>query len=180
MKCNLKKQITAFITVLALSVFTFGGCGEDENGDSKLTMAPIMTETPTPGADLRPFLKDVTYYTLTDAYELEEATAVLSIETELTPDYLAEYVAESFDDVSIEVKIDHVSASGKALVISFEEDSAPAVGVDEETEGLILDALAQSLLENFSDYSQIVFHIMDSAYVSKHKKMDINYVYMGR
>ena len=45
-------------------------------------------------------------------------------------------------------------------------------------EAAILDAIAQSLLDNLTDYSKVIFRVEGKAYVSGVFEMDINDVYM--
>lgn len=140
---------------------------------------------PTPAAEVTPAVpfhpadtKNIIYYTLSGSMEKEEMTMLLPEAVELTPEYLVDYVAQSMEDVSITVEVDSVTVSGSAVVVSFKEDTAPVRNTNEEVEDEILDAIAQSILDNFMEYTKVIYQVMGQAYESENKRFSLNHVYL--
>lgn len=172
-----------FLFVLAITSFLLTACQKDEPSESDfITPPPVATEIvqPTPEVTFTPAkLKTITYYTISDAMAKEEATAVLPAETVLTPEYLVEYVTDTMTDASVYVRVDSVTVEDKLVIVSFQEDSAPVCDTGERLEGEILDAIAQSILENLEEYSGVVFRVMDEGYCSENRSYDRNSVYLS-
>ncbi len=174
-----KRFLCAFAVVMLFAT----SCGKAETTDGDfLTPPPVLTgtATPTPKFSFQPSeLKTFTYYTISDSMMKEEATAVLASETILTPEYLVEYVADSMSDSLIMIKIDSVTEDGKRVIVSFQEDSMPVCDTREQLEGEILDAIAQSILENLEEYSGVIFRVMGEGYASENRSYDRDYVYLS-
>ena len=172
-----------FLFTLAITSLLLTACGKKEPPESDfVTPPPVVTEKvqPTPEITFTPSkLKTITYYTISDSLMKEEATAVLSAYTVLTPEYLVEYVADSMADTAVTIEIDSVTVEEKLVIVSFTEESMPVCNTKAELEGEILDAIAQSILENLEEYSGVVFRVMGESYSSENRSYDKNSVYLS-
>lgn len=158
-------------------------CAKEEAGD-------IMTPIPTiegqntnniTGMSITlPQTMNITYYTLSDSMENEEATWVLVKDTELTPEMLVHYVTSTMEDVSVDVEVREVCQEGQKLIVDFNEDTAPVKDTESELEEAILDAIAQSVLENFEDIHGVVYRVNGGAYRSDNRRYNIDYIYLGK
>lgn len=179
----LKKKIgKLFVFLMAACLISITACRKEKPADDDtITVIPTMGAAEvTPAVTFMPSsMKNIIYYTLSDSMEKEEMTAVLPEDTELTPEYLVNYVTETMDAVSVAVEVDSVTTSGQSVIVSFSEDTAPVCGTDAELEGEILDAIAQSILENFTEYTSVIYRVMGQAYVSENRSFSLNHVYLG-
>ncbi|MDF2906661.1 MAG: hypothetical protein K0R34_1982 [Herbinix sp.] len=135
--------------------------------------------TPTP-SDIQPTANvELQLYTVNvDTGEIEAVTALVPADAEITPDLIVEKVVESMVDRSIEVGIDSVTLEGDAVIVSFYKDAAPLSEMGSGYEGAILDAIAQSLIDNLEEYNKVIYRAEGEAYVSGHNELGINEVYL--
>lgn len=179
----MKKKFAAKYVFLAAALFllSMGSCGKNLPSDEEITEFPTkalqLTQNPTP---FPIEVTDITYYTLSEDLETVEVTSVLTGNVNMTPKELAEYVAGTMEDVSVIVELRDVTVEEENLIVDFESDSVPVCYAGSRLESAILDALSQSLLDNFSEYSGIIFRAGGAAYQSENRNFDLNYVYMGR
>ena len=167
--------------LIAVCLVSIIACRKDKPAEEE-----IVTPIPTAGiAEVTPAVtvspaatKNITYYTLSGNMEKEEMTMLLAEAAELTPEYLVDYVAQSMEDVSINVEVDSVTVSGSAVIVSFKEDTAPVRDTGADVEDAILDAIAQSILENFLEYTKVIYRVMGQGYVSENKRFGLNHVYL--
>ena len=76
-----------------------------------------------------------------------------------------------YDDIIIE---------GESVRIDFKSDAAPVIDVGASVEGSIIDILAQSILDNLSQYKKIYISIEGGPYHSGHLEFELDDVYLGR
>lgn len=179
------KRIGYIGMTLLLFVLVFASCTREEEGTRvEPTTVPILTVT-LGGDELPPNGYDPTknrelfiYSVDAESKELFVETAVVSGESALTPMLLLDTVTDSLEDQSYYVTIDEVETEGTTLIVSFSAEAAPAVGCTEQEERLILDAIAQSVLDNLNEYGRIIFRIQGEAYVSENLSFDKDAVYM--
>lgn len=174
------RMLTAVCMLCAVAA-----CGK-ANENEELDFTPIPTSGPSQGADNAPGAsytplqtKKITYYTLSENLENEETTAVLSESIELTPEYLVRYVVSTMEDVAVEIGLDSVTLEEGRVIVSFTSGKAPVCGVSAKLEEEILDAIAQSILENFSEYTSVIYRVEGAAYSSENRSFELNYVYLG-
>lgn len=142
---------------------------------------PAETVQPTPSVGFSlSDMTNITYYTLSEELEMVEVTSVLTENTKMTPEELVAYVTATMEDVSVTVKVREVTTQDTSIIVDFEGDSVPVRYANERLEGAILDAIAQSLLDNFTEYGSIIFRAGGEAYRSDNRSFEMNYVYMGR
>lgn len=175
----------------------------EENQDSKnqnkeITKAPEVTqaagldnadvtvgvtaaeETPTPDSIQPNANIDLTVYTVNaDTGEIEPVTALIPEGSEITPDLIVSTVVDSMADQSIEIGIDSVTTQEDKVIVSFLKDKAPYSDMGSGYEAAILDAIAQSLIDNLKDYKKVIYRVEGNAYVSGVFEYGIDEVYMG-
>ncbi len=112
--------------------------------------------------------------------ELETRTALVSEEIDITPEIVVDTVVESMADNSIIVGIQDVISEDDIIIVNFYSDKAPLTNVGSGIEMGILNAIAQSLLDNLDDYNKIIYRAEGEAYSSGHIELDIDEIYMER
>ncbi len=150
---------------------------EKNNKDPKVTPDPDATPTtsaigPTENVEL-------TIYTVNvSTGEPENVTALVPAGTDVTPKLIVEKVVESMADRSLDVGIESVTTQGDAVIVSFYKDKAPLSEMGSGYEAAILDAIAQSLMDNLDSYNKIIYRAEGGAYASGHIELGINEVYL--
>lgn len=124
--------------------------------------------------------KQITIYTISDTSgEVEVYPALISEDTDLTPELIVDMVTDALADSSIIVDIDKVTEKDDTVIVSFKSGNPPVEGVGSGTETAILDAYAQSLVDNFKDkYPKVIFQLDGKAYSSGHYLFKLDEVYL--
>lgn len=149
----------------------------DPTGSAEATTTEGVTPT---HAAIQPIAyKDLPVYTVNaDTGDLEPVTAVITEGTEITPQLIVDTVVKSLaDDQSINVGIDQVSQDNDTVIVSFKKDTPPSADTGSGYEAAILDAFAQSLMDNLN--VKVIFRIEGKAYVSGTFEFGIDDVYTG-
>jgi len=87
-------------------------------------------------------------------------------------------VVDSFADRSLTVGIDEILVEKDTVIVSFLSNQAPLVNVESSLESTILDAIAQSIIENFPQYPKVIYRVEGKKYISKNYKFGIDEVYL--
>lgn len=114
-----------------------------------------------------------------DSAEIEAVTAVVQEDLEISPELIVTKVTESMADQSLNLGVESVTIENDNIVISFYSDQPPLSGVGGGLEEAILNAIAQSLMDNLTDYRGVIFRTEGKAYVSGHIELGIDEVYLG-
>ena len=167
------------------------GCSSHEDDATKVipTIPPTAAlpdfqentvTTPTQAIDFElSELVEVFYYTVNpDTYETEAVSSVIKSDVANNPQMLISLIADSLEDAGYEVGIQSAALDGENVVVDFVANTCPVTGLMEEEEKAVLDAIAQSLLDNLAEQSGVVFQIMGDAYESDNFSFGPNYVYM--
>lgn len=137
---------------------------------------------PTPGITSGTTLplqyEEVTIYSI-DSVSLEKV-AITVLMNEVTPELIVEQVVSAMKDDAFYVEVNDVILKDDAVIVDFKADAPPVVGVGAGVEGAILDAIGQSILDNLSEYSKIIYRIEGGAYETGHFELGIDEVYIGR
>lgn len=158
----------------------------DDIDEAEVTTAPenetAKTEkaTPTPNVIQPTANIELPVYTVNvDTGDIETVTALVPNDSKITPELIVDTVVEAMADQSIEVGIESVTTKDDAVIVSFYKDKAPLSEMGSGYEAAILDAIAQSLIDNLDDYSKVIYRAEGEAYVSGHIELGINEVYLG-
>lgn len=148
-------------------------------GNSSTESEKLTEPTPTP-SDIQPTQNiELPLYTVNiDTGEIEAETALIPADTKITPELIVEKVVESMTDRSIEVGIEDISHEGDAVIVSFYKDKAPLSEMGSVYEAAILDAIAQSLIDNLKDYNKVIYRAEGEAYISGHFEFELNDIYL--
>lgn len=183
---NGKKRMH-LLALVFLCMMYVSACQKQVDDDklkvNNITQVPYSPEEVTPIAESKinelDEFKELSLYTI-DGQTAEKValTAVVSANREITPEFIVEKVVDSMADETFMIGIDSVSTQDDAIIVSFLENQPPVVNVGSSVEGEILDAIAQSLLDNLKEYSKVIYRVMGNAYSSGHFSFDLNHVYM--
>lgn len=124
--------------------------------------------------------KEISIYSMNEStLEVEMVTALVPADSEITPQLIVDLVSDSLVDRLITVGIDSVTTEGDAVIVSFKSDGPPLTNVGSGVEDTILNAYAQSLVDNLKDkYPKVIFRKDGKAYASGHFEFGIDEVYL--
>ena len=143
--------------------------------DAKTTQAVTPTAEPIqPTANI-----DLSVYTINADGNIEPVIALIPQGSVITPQLVVETVVESMADQSIIIGIKDVTTKKDTVIVNFIKDKTPDKNMGSGYESAILDAIAQSLVDNLEDYSKVIYRIDDKAYVSGVYEYGIDEVYLG-
>jgi len=158
---------------------------EAQNSDTPLSGSALQatdtpkeekgTSQPAPVASI-----EVPIYTINqNTQEVESVVALVPENSELTPELIVDLVIDSFDERLITVGVDKVTTDKDTVIVSFLNDYAPLINVGSGVETTILDAIAQSLVDNLKDeYPKVIFRVEGKEYSSGHYLFGLNEVYL--
>lgn len=152
-----------------------------ENSDiSDISIKSAKTEVPKEKDIVAPVAnKEISIYTFNDiSLEIEPAIALVPEETELTPELVVDMVLDSFADRSVLIGIDDIIIEKDTVIVSFLSSQAPLVNVGSTLETTILDAIAQSIIENFPQYPKVIYRVEGKEYASGHYEFGLDEVYL--
>jgi hypothetical protein len=139
---------------------------EEKNETNNKDVEPVVT-------------KEVNIYTMNETtLTVESAVALVPFDTELTPEIIVDMVVDSFADRLVTIGIDSVTTKEDTVIVSFLKDAAPLFNAGGGLESTILDAIAQSLVDNLPNYPKVIFRAEGEAYASGHYEFDIDEVYL--
>lgn len=143
---------------------------EDTEMESKKTETESIEPTAT---------KEISIYTMNEAsLEVEVVSALIPEDTEITPELIVNLVVDSLEDRLVFVGVDSVTTKKDSVIVSFKKDQAPFANGGSGLEATILDAIAQSLVDNLADYQKVIFRVNGEAYASGHFEFGIDEVYL--
>lgn len=182
----MKRKRYLYIVLMALAVCVFAACNNERNVPATPSATPSAVPLLSPSASAEPSLvpretKEIVIYTInSDTIKKEAVTALVYVESELTPELIMEQVIAAMEDDRFYIEIDSITTEGKNIIVSFCAESTPVCNVGASVEGVILDAIGQSLLDNLPDYSGIIYRVEGEAYNSGHLEIGIDEVFISR
>lgn len=183
----MKRKRCMYLIWMAVLVCVLVSCRNRENPSVTPTPAtPTVMPSLSPSQGAEPSLvpretKEIVIYTINpDTIKKEAVTALVYVESELTPELIMEQVIAAMEDDRFYIEIDSITTEGKNIIVSFCAESTPVCNVGASVEGVILDAIGQSLLDNLPDYSGIIYRVEGGAYNSGHLEIGIDEVFISR
>jgi len=155
-----------------------------KNSEDEVTI-PDEVEPTESASDVRPGIQPVAntelmIYTIdSNSGDIEPDIALIPEGNAITPELIVTTAVESMADQSLKVGIEKVSTEGDAVIVSFYSDQPPLMDVGGGIETAILNALAQSLLDNLDDYSKVIYRVEGNAYSSDHIELGVDEVYLS-
>ncbi|MCR5685435.1 MAG: hypothetical protein K6G81_08485 [Lachnospiraceae bacterium] len=150
-----------------------------------------ITESPEPtGSDTEPELtktvqnQDKTevitlrYYVVNGNGQLERATSLVKGGTQITPELVLDFLLDSLEDESIVLKVDGIEIKDKVCVISFDDSIYSVAASGARMENAVLDAIAQSILDNVKDVLGVSYRIKGDQYITDNNSFSVDSVYM--
>ena len=191
----MQKKNLIYIMLCLFVAFAISGCGKKNTvtvtpTEVPLQTKPLVTVTPDVSAGqntvddptIAPLENlEITIYTLnSDTLEKEAVSVLVTIEDELTPEFIAEQVVDAMEDEGFYLGINNIIPEGDSVRLDFKSDAAPVIDVGASVEGSIIDVLAQSILDNMPQYKKIYISIEGGPYHSGHLEYELDDVYLGR
>ena len=195
----MKIKNLAYAMLCICVAFVISGCGKDTPVQTDSTPAPtygayinvpsnaegtpvpVPTQTEQEPTIAPPDNFEITIYTLNpESLEKEAVSILVTAEDELTPEFIAEQVVEAMEDEGFYIGINDIIIEGESVRLDFKSDAAPVIDVGASVEGCIIDVLAQSILDNLSQYKKIYISIEGGPYHSGHLEFELDDVYLGR
>lgn len=193
------------LIIMLLGIFLLTGCNKlsynnaSDEGNSSVTVVPDDSQsdmkdatniTPTTEPDsnskanattaAQQELPIYTVDTQGGSGNIMPVTALVPGDSELTPEFIVDKVVESLADQSIKIGIDSVTTKKNAVIVSFIKKEAPYQNMGSEYEINILNAFAQSLIDNLKDCEKVIFRIEGKAYESGSLEYGIDEPYMEK
>lgn len=135
--------------------------------NSSTSTVSSASATPTPAPIQPTATKDLPVYTVNaEDGEIIPVIAAVPEDSEITPDLIVDTVVESMADQSIIVGIKNVTPKDDAVIVNFDKDETPYTNNGSSYEAAILDAIAQSIIDNLDNYKKVIYRVNDGAYVS--------------
>ncbi len=187
------KKYRRYAIIALLCMICVSGCKQKEELRDNTPSTPMkeatITEVPTQEIEITKELepkiqglddmKELSIYSIdSQSAEKISITAMISNEKEITPAMIVDKVVESIADETYTIGIDSVTTEDDIVIVSFLDDQPPVTNVGSSVEGEILDAIAQSLLDNLDDYHKVIFRVMGGPYQSGHIELELNTIYM--
>lgn len=191
MENKMIKKIS-FILVFSMLVMTTACSGnvQNKNSDNEIAEQNLTTPNPiedeiinkevvTPAIELSATIELLIYTLNENTKEVESRVALVSQDTEITPELIVNLVLDSLADGMLNVEVDEVTTQEDAVIVNFNKDYLSVISNDNIIETAILDVIAQSLVDNFvEEYPKVIFKINGEAYTSKQYKFGLNDVYL--
>ena len=173
----MSKKITGVCLIIMLCLLV--GCQKKPAGTKNPSPSPSSITNPTGSVPFQAV--EVPIYTISaDLSELVATGVLIDVEKELTVDLVVSAVSEALQDNAIDTKMNQVILGSHFVTLDFDPSAPPVTGVSADLEELILDAYAQSVLDNFSDFSEVRITMNGYAYASAHRKLGLNEAYLRR
>ncbi|MBP5331805.1 MAG: GerMN domain-containing protein, partial [Lachnospiraceae bacterium] len=100
--------------------------------------------------------------------------------TAVTPKLILGYFLDSLEDESIALNITGVEVENDVCVIDFDDSIYDIASMGKKVENAVLDAAAQSILDNIDEVDGVGFSINGKAYETANNKFSLKAVYMGK
>lgn len=188
--------VICIIAVFMLVLLCLFMCTAEKEDDAKKAPVVTMTVTPVPtkvfsipddndktdnGENTRR-LKIIEYYTITGSGSARIDTAENLVEENIivTPELIVDFCLNSFTDEEIELEVSHIKTVDGICTIDF-DDSIKAVAEEAgKTEDSILNALAQSVLDNCEEVDKVTFTINGGGYITANRTINLGEAYLSR
>lgn len=113
-----------------------------------------------------------------DGTDIESVDILIDDKADINAALVIDEVVAEFSNHELTIGISNVKQDDKGSVfVSFQKETAPVAGVEEDMEYLILDSFSQSILDNVEDCKAVIFQVEGNAYQSKHISFKENEAY---
>ncbi len=123
--------------------------------------------------------REISIYTINqDTLGVESVVALVPADSENTPQLIIDQVTDSLADNLVEIGVDEVTTQKDTVIVSFKSDQPPLTNVGSALEKTILDAIAQSLVDNLKDFPKVIFRVEGKPYSSGHYSFGLDQIYL--
>lgn len=150
---------------------------EDGTKNNTVTNVDETKEDPTPTMIQPASNTELMVYTVNADAGIEPVTALIPEDNEITPQLVVDTVVDNMADNSLMIGVESVTTENDTVIVSFFADQPPLRDIGASYETAILDAIAQSLIENL-DYSKVIYRVEGEAYISGHIELGLDEVYL--
>lgn len=148
------------------------GSTADDIDDNDPTVTPVITS----GAYN---LIAVHYYSVDASNSnVKNATVMERDDIEITPELILDYLIDSLADESVSLSYNSIDVNNGSVVIDFDNSIVNISETNAELEFAVLDAVAQSILDNIDGCKSITYHINGGAYKTDNLSFGFNDIYM--
>ncbi|MBR4724902.1 MAG: GerMN domain-containing protein [Lachnospiraceae bacterium] len=145
--------------------------GPDDKEDPKATSYVIPNSAG---------VSKVSYYSVSADGRISTASFLVDDSTAITPELILGYFTDALEDESIDIVIDDTSVVDGICRISFDDSIYDVAAMGKQVEQSVLDAAAQSILDNIEDVKGVSFYINGKEYSTKNYTLVLNSIYMGK
>mgnify|MGYP002508876236 FL=1 len=165
----MKKFRTVFTFLIVAVVFVLSGCMEE--GKAWTDTEPSAMPVPTRASSI----ETVSIYSVNSDNMTLIPVSVRKETQDPTPDYVAELVMENLNEEDIELT--DITQKDNKVIVSFSSEGKPVKGCGSKMETLILEAFANSLLDNLEDCEKVIFRCDGKEYKSSQYSFGKNEVF---
>lgn len=152
------------------SIEYFASQTTESNPETKDTDSPTIM----PAAS-----REISIYTINqDTLGVESVIALVPADSENTPQLIIDQVIDSLADNLVQIGVDEVTTQKDTVIVSFKSDQPPLTNVGSALEKTILDAIAQSLVDNLKGYPKVIFRVEGKPYSSGHYSFGLDQIYL--
>lgn len=184
----MQKKNFIYAALCVCVVVMLSGCGsfETDSENPLITPEPKILASDNPDENKNPTVApvadfEITIYTLKpENLEKEAVTVLVEAESELSPELIIEQVVDAMEEEGFFIGINEILLDGDNVIVDFKSNAAPVCNVGAAAESAILDSIGQSILDNLTQYKNIIFRIEGNAYKTGHLEFGLNEVYIGK
>ncbi len=153
--------------------------GQDPSATPELTpRADIADVTPVlTGKDFK-LVPHMIYSVDATSESVVNQTIMLDESTEVTPELIIDYITEALKDESVKLSFTGIEYSNGRCIVDFDDSIVSIAESSADLEDAVLDAIAQSVLDNVKGCMEIVYRINGQKYSTANRVFDLDYVYM--
>lgn len=174
--------------IVILSLIFVCGCtdrgNKDIDGPNGPDVTPVQDEIDDPVitsviSNDEFSLITIEYYTvIPDTATLKSSTALVRTDSDITPVLILDYLCDSLEDESVELSYNGADLSDGICTIDFDESIVRISEESAELEMAILDAAAQSILDNIEGCRGVRVILNGASYSTQNLKFSLNDIYM--
>jgi len=135
---------------------------------------PVVSDIPIPDVN------EITIYTISPSDGYVRPLIISVYDEVVTPALIVELVTDAMEDENYYITVLEVTTGDSTVIVDLSSDSPPCHNIEGDLEEAILDAFAQSILDNLDDYDKVVFWTDGDGYKSDNRAFPKDYVYKGK
>lgn len=162
-----KLKSLLFSCCLFMTLVMMAGCEGTQGKEVEGTPTPVPTQ--------KIKIETLAIYSINSDNMTLIPVSVRKGSQKLSPSYVAGLVMENLNEENI--AITDIYQKGKKVIVSFDPNGKPVKNCTAKMETLILEAFANSLLDNVKNCSQVIFRCDGKEYKSDQYSFGLNEVF---